>query len=824
MNNKEKLREFGKRLLLNIASQALPNSVQMAIEIAKDIHELWLSGRTQDLEALVEGAQALSVDEREALVQELTANQPEAEPVARGMLETLRAGPTRGTITATLNHTLMRGTGQTLRPSRLSEGQRRVGAAVLSSMMLPRAEEKKEQEGADPSQWPRVPGYRLARLLGAGAFATVYAADELDDRGEIKRRVALKIGVLDNASHFKREVTALQAVDHPNLMDYFGSGVLQDAYPPRFWIAMPALSGLTLRDLLKQGLDGEQKLLFAGQILEGLVALHGANLSHRDLKPENALIGDDFQLKLTDFGLSKADKKSENHSTFATQSGDMMGTPAYMSPEQVQGLEGVGREADIWAFGAILYELFVGQPIFAGNTIGVVFANIMHAEIKLKGTAIPAPLLPVVEQCLNRDLRRRYAEAEALALDLRPIIAELRKKWRHERFRGRWTQVIEGRLIQKFAEAHRGALPEAPVEAFLAANPGLPELDPERLATVLPTVFAAQAKVEAAAARRRALNTVDWAAQLARAEEEAVSRLGIRDVQEAIRRAGEVEAVKLAARRDIEGRQAEAQAALRQSQAAVEQASASLDEALRSGLREELLDFEQLVAERKARAKAEAEAKARAKAEAKARAARRRKWWAWASVTLLLMVLLVGLTLQRIAEARREARQGAEAVRQSIPWIAIKGGSFEMGSDKGDNNEKPVHTVRVRDFWIGKTEVTVKQYRACVAAGACSEPNRGKYCNWGESGREDHPINCVDWDQAKAFASWAGGRLPSEAEWEYAARSQGQGREYPWGDAQATCDYAVMDDGGDGCGQGRTWSVCSKTRGNTEQGVCDMSG
>jgi len=172
-----------------------------------------------------------------------------------------------------------------------------------------------------------------------------------------------------------------------------------------------------------------------------------------------------------------------------------------------------------------------------------------------------------------------------------------------------------------------------------------------------------------------------------------------------------------------------------------------------------------------------------------------------------------------------------------IEWVRIPGGSFEMGSNDGGKDEKPVHTVRVGSFEMSKTEVTFGQYQACVDAGACSAPHvsdgtcsvkKGKswYTGTLSEGFQgaDQPVVCVDWEQARAFARWAGGRLPSEAEWEYAARSGGKSVKYPWGDQSASCSYAVMDDGGDGCGRDRTWSVCSKRAGDTEQGLCDMAG
>ena len=146
-----------------------------------------------------------------------------------------------------------------------------------------------------------------------------------------------------------------------------------------------------------------------------------------------------------------------------------------------------------------------------------------------------------------------------------------------------------------------------------------------------------------------------------------------------------------------------------------------------------------------------------------------------------------------------------------------------MGST-GEPYEQPVHTVTVPDFEMTETEVTVVQYAECVTAGVCSAPNTCTNCNWNDSGYEDHPVNGVDWNQAKDFCTWVGGWLPTEAEWEYAARSGGQDITYPWGDETATCEYAVMDDGGSGCGTGKTMEVCSKTLGNTNQGLCDMAG
>ena len=129
-------------------------------------------------------------------------------------------------------------------------------------------------------------------------------------------------------------------------------------------------------------------------------------------------------------------------------------------------------------------------------------------------------------------------------------------------------------------------------------------------------------------------------------------------------------------------------------------------------------------------------------------------------------------------------------------------------------------TVTSKKLEVSRSEVTVKAYRACVDAGACGVPDDGGYCNWGRSDRDDHPVNCVDWFQARAFATWVGGRLPTEAEW---LRMAGK-HAFPWGSATATCDYAAMTERTDRCAGPGTSPVCSHPRGHSPEGMCDLAG
>lgn len=155
-----------------------------------------------------------------------------------------------------------------------------------------------------------------------------------------------------------------------------------------------------------------------------------------------------------------------------------------------------------------------------------------------------------------------------------------------------------------------------------------------------------------------------------------------------------------------------------------------------------------------------------------------------------------------------------------VTWAIIEGGTFMLGAD----DDREGREVTVKTFALAKTLVTVSEYARCVAQGACTMPGTSPYCNWSRPERGDHPITCVTWEQANQYAQFAGARLPTESEWEFAATGRGAGWKYPWGNSDPRCDDGSRyGRRGDGCG-GDSVPVCSKPRLNTKEGVCEMSG
>jgi eukaryotic-like serine/threonine-protein kinase len=273
----------------------------------------------------------------------------------------------------------------------------------------------------------RLGPYEIVSRLGAGGMGEVWKARDT----RLGREVALKILPEDLASdgerlkRFEREARAVSALSHPNIVTVYEIERLGSTPV----IVMELVVGETLREMLENGVLPMRKILqIAPQIADGLARAHSAGIVHRDLKPENVMVTKDGLVKILDFGLAKLAHPEQDsgrapvRSTIsaATTPGIAMGTVAYMSPEQALG-HTVDYRSDQFSFGSVLYELATGKQVFHRGSVPQTLTAIIEEEPEAIGTLAPRtppPLRWVIERCLAKEPKGRYASTEDLAGDL----------------------------------------------------------------------------------------------------------------------------------------------------------------------------------------------------------------------------------------------------------------------------------------------------------------------------------------------------------------------------------------------------------------------
>jgi len=269
--------------------------------------------------------------------------------------------------------------------------------------------------------------YRIIEKIGSGGMGEVYRAR--DER--LGRDVALKLirpASSDNPDHlrrFEQEARAAAALNHPNILAIYDVG-FEGKNP---YIVSELLHGMTLRTRLSQGpLPVRQAADYALQTAHGLIAAHEHHIVHRDLKPENLFLTEDGRVKILDFGVAKLQTPSgDGHSIetapTVTKDGTIVGTYAYMSPEQVRG-KPVDHRSDIFSFGAILYEMLSGSRAFHGETEADTMTAVLREEppsTKLEDAAVPAPYREILKHCLEKEADDRFQSATDLAFSLQTL-------------------------------------------------------------------------------------------------------------------------------------------------------------------------------------------------------------------------------------------------------------------------------------------------------------------------------------------------------------------------------------------------------------------
>ena len=609
--------------------------------------------------------------------------------------------------------------------------------------------------------------YEVIKELGRGGFGIVYEAHDTS----LDRLVALKalhpnlVNDMTFLSRFKQEAKLAARLEHPNIVPVHEFNQADG----RYYIVMGLMTKGSLGDLLEKygPRSSAQTKSFLEQVLNGMAYAHERGVIHRDLKPGNILIDEHNMAKIADFGFAKAMHSASSHSLSAT--GGVMGTPAYMAPEIWRGKDASAR-SDIYSLGCIAYEMLTGKPLFDGESA----AEIMTKHV-IDGPSfqddLPAPWRKLIEKCLAKNPSQRYQTAKAVLEDLKFGLFDAPQERENEIVLNR----MEDKTAQKAPELVRD-------EAVVSERPL--QYVPRPPVRLVGDVFDKQANdyYQGADAKSKPERVDKKRAPAARynppADEAPTpgQMLELTPVQRLRKRLPWLLPLSLGV--------------------IITLGAVVLFSRLKGGL------FAPSPTETPTKT---------------------------ASPTLTPTAITTSTATRTPTPTCTPTPAlgvGSIMIREAdaMEMVYVPEGTFTMGSDDSDayEDEQPVRNVYLDAYWIDKYEVSNAQYEMCVEAGECTKPGssssytRDSY--YGNPEYDNYPVIRVDWNQASAYCAWAGGRLPSEAEWEKATRGP-DGNKYPWGNENPSCNLANYDY----C-KGDTTAAGSYPDGASYYGALDMAG
>jgi serine/threonine-protein kinase len=639
--------------------------------------------------------------------------------------------------------------------------------------------------------------YQLERRLGQGGMGVVFQARHIF----LKTQHAIKVILPDLVGNdpmlvtrFRQEALAAAAIRHRNIIAVTDFGVVRSTMP---FLVMEFVNGRSLQDILAEEkvIPPARALEFIAAIAAGVGAAHRQNIVHRDLKPLNIMVQNAMPisegLKILDFGLAKIKSGELLGSFVQAKTSGLMGSPFYMAPEQWSDEEPDAR-ADIYSLGIILYQMLCGDVPFKGSSI----PSIMKKHLTLPppsfqsvGVDVPPRIEAAVRHALEKEVESRTPSVDAFLAELRDAVHSSTAPITHVRDTG---AIDPNRTIM--SEMSNTNASATPVETGFG-----PSFD-SMAGTVSAASVDAGVQDQVAAASQAFKREQEERDRIAREEiaREAEARRLAQEEAERKRKEQEEQA-----RREREQRE-EQERLQREQIERVSQQARDLEERLQrlatsmppaaAVLDPEATQVREGIITDVVGNNSYPGAVPRQQMVFELPATKPAKSPILMLVAIAVIVVLLGggvggyfLLRSKPAAKTTEPTRPVAAIPPTKPeLIEIAGGTFQMGRNNGPPQETPAHPIKVQTFLMDKTEVTIAEYAEFVRDTNHSAPGY-----WAGPkppfGQERWPVVNVSFDDANAFAAWRSKRdgvsyrLPTEEEWEFAARNGSRSDLYPWG-------------------------------------------